>query len=151
MAELGLLKDAGAYALARLNSAIKTLPAPRAYTYAADLDMPIVASAGLKTFGTSGMTAGTMATLMGISGQPAQAEAFHIEMHLRLAEMTGVRIHFPLVTTAEGIELIKRGKDDGVKVRPGRRLPMPPLVKLASVITVPLPNWSRHCGAISTV
>jgi len=120
MAELGLLKDAGAYAFSEAELSDKDItPLLRAYTYAAELDIPVVASAGLKTFGTSGMTGGTMATLMGISGQPAQAEAFHIEMHLRLAEMTGVRIHFPLVTTAEGIELIKRGKDDGVKVTAG--------------------------------
>ena len=51
MAELGLLKDAGAYAFSEAELSDKDITRLlRAYTYAADLDMPIVARAGLKTF-----------------------------------------------------------------------------------------------------
>jgi len=120
MAELSLLKDAGAVAFSEGELSEKDITRLlRAYTYATELDLPIIASAGLKSFGASGMTSGSLATIMGIPGQPIQAEAFHIEMHLRLAEMTNARIHFPLVTTSEGIELIRRGKADGVQVTAG--------------------------------
>ena len=39
-----------------------------------------------------------------------------VERDVRLAEMTGGRLHFAHVSTAESVELIRRAKDRGISV-----------------------------------
>ena len=120
MSELSLLKDAGAIAVCEGElSRMELQKLIRAYTYAAELGLTIITSAGLSDFGNPGITSGFQAAMMGLSGAPEQAEAMLIERDLRLAKMTGAKIHVPLVTTAEGVELIKSAKDQGLAVTAG--------------------------------
>ena len=39
-----------------------------------------------------------------------------IDRNIRLAELTGAKIHIQHVTTAEGVEIVRRGKAKGVRV-----------------------------------
>jgi dihydroorotase len=53
---------------------------------------------------------------LGLPGIPALAEVMMIERDLRLLEMTGARLHVMHVSTAEGIEAIRRAKARGLRV-----------------------------------
>ena len=53
---------------------------------------------------------------LGFKGMPAAAENVMISRDIELALLTGGRVHFCHVSTARGVELIRRAKKDGAKV-----------------------------------
>ncbi|WP_262690500.1 dihydroorotase [Kordiimonas aestuarii] len=59
---------------------------------------------------------GEIATRLGLTGVPAAAEVIQIERDARLAELTGARIHFALISSRDGVEAIKLAKKRGIKV-----------------------------------
>ena len=62
------------------------------------------------------MNEGFTATVLGMPGIPKAAEEIRIARNIRLAAMTGGRIHIQHVTTAEGVDIIRRAKARGVRV-----------------------------------
>jgi len=64
-------------------------------------------------------TAGEMATRLGLPSAPAEAEALAIARDIALAELAGAKIHFRKVTTAAGLDLVRRAKDRGAKITAG--------------------------------
>jgi dihydroorotase len=121
LAEIALMREAGARAVATGRRWIRDSGTMlRLLQYAAMLDMVVVAHAedsGL--VGTAVSTAGEMATRLGLPSAPAEAEALAIARDLALAEMAGARIHFRKVTTAAGLDLVRRAKDRGLGVTAG--------------------------------
>lgn len=92
----------------------------RVLQYARDLDLTVIAhaeDAGL--VGGAVATDGEIATRLGLPSAPAAAEALAIARDLILAEETGARLHFRQVTTAIGLDLIRRAKDRGQVVTCG--------------------------------
>ena len=59
---------------------------------------------------------GEIATRLGLNGIPAIAEAIQIERNVRLAEFPGCRVHIALVSTREGVEVVRAAKARGVKI-----------------------------------
>jgi dihydroorotase len=118
MAELGLLHEAGAVAFTDGSRAIASARLMRlALSYARGFDAMIVQhpeDPSLAGGGTA--TEGAQATRLGLPGIPAAAEAILIARDIRLAALTGGAVHFAHVSTAEGLALIRRAKDDGQKV-----------------------------------
>jgi dihydroorotase len=53
---------------------------------------------------------------LGLRGMPAAAEEVIIHRDIELARITGGRLHILHVSTAGGVDLIRRGKDRGVRV-----------------------------------
>jgi len=53
---------------------------------------------------------------LGLRGMPAAAENVMISRDIELALLTGARVHFCHVSTARGVELIRRAKADGANV-----------------------------------
>ena len=53
---------------------------------------------------------------MGLKGMPAAAENVMISRDIELSLLTGGRVHFCHVSTARGVELIRRAKADGAPV-----------------------------------
>jgi dihydroorotase len=121
LAEIALMREAGARAVATGRRWIPDSGTMlRLLQYAAMLDMVVVAHAedsGLA--GGAVSTAGEMATRLGLPSAPAEAEALAISRDLALAEMAGARIHFRKVTTAAGLDLVRRAKDRGLGVTAG--------------------------------
>jgi dihydroorotase len=121
LAELGLMKTAGARAVATgrrwiANSGVMH----RVLSYAAAFDLAVIAHAedsGLT--GDAVATAGETATRLGLSSAPAVAEAMAIARDLALVEETGSRIHFRQVTTRAGFDLIRAAKAKGLPVTCG--------------------------------
>jgi dihydroorotase len=53
---------------------------------------------------------------LGMRGMPAVAEEIMVYRNISLAELTGGRVHILHVSTAGSVELIRRGKERGVRV-----------------------------------
>ncbi|GBQ42870.1 dihydroorotase [Komagataeibacter europaeus] len=118
MAEIGLLAEAGAIAFTDGPHAIADSRTMRQMlTYARGFDALIVQHPEDPSLSRGGCaTDGELATRLGLPGIPAAAEAILIARDLRLARMTGGRLHFGHVSTAEGLDLIRTAKADGVRV-----------------------------------
>ncbi len=59
---------------------------------------------------------GLISTKLGMKGFSEEAETVHIRRDLDLLRMNGGRVHFPKLSTLEGLRLIKRAKSEGLKV-----------------------------------
>lgn len=116
--EMGMLAEAGAVAF---TDGLQTLEdaqvMARALAYAGTFGFLIVQHAEEPSLTTDGvMNAGETATRLGLSGIPSQAEVIMVERDLRLVEMTGGRIHFAHVSTADTVDVIRRAKARGLDV-----------------------------------
>jgi dihydroorotase len=118
LAEYGLLKAAGAVAFTDGRRAIASSRLMRrALSYASGFAARIVQhpeDAELAEGGAA--TEGARATIMGLPGIPAAAEAICVARDIRLAELTGGAVHFAHITTGEACDLIRRAKDKGLAV-----------------------------------
>ena len=117
LAEMGLLARAGALAFSDATKAISDAQVMRrALSYAATFDLLIVQHPEEPTLATGVMNAGEIATRMGLSGIPREAEIIMLERDVRLAAMTGGRYHAAHISTSDSVEIIRRAKAAGVKV-----------------------------------
>lgn len=66
--------------------------------------------------GSGVINEGIVSTELGLAGIPNEVEDLIIARDLRLAKLTGCRIHIAHVSTAGGVELIARAKAEGVRV-----------------------------------
>ncbi|MDE2434695.1 MAG: amidohydrolase family protein [Sphingomonadales bacterium] len=121
LAELALMRDAGARAVATGRRWIgDSGTMHRLLSYCAMLGLVVVThaeDAGLA--GAAVATAGEMATRLGLSSAPAEAEALAVARDIALAELTGARLHFRQVTTANALDLVRAAKTRGVAVTAG--------------------------------
>ncbi|MBD3734095.1 MAG: dihydroorotase [Sphingopyxis sp.] len=121
LAEIGLMKQAGARAVATGRARIADAGVMRrVLAYAASLGLTVIAHAEDEGL-TAGAVAtdGEMATRLGLASAPAIAEAMAIARDLCLVEETGAPIHFRQVTTARGLDLIRGAKAKGLPVSCG--------------------------------
>lgn len=118
LAEYGLLKAAGAVAFTDGRRAIGSARLMRrALSYASGFGARIVQHPEDMELAQGGAaTEGARATIMGLPGIPAAAEAICIARDIRLAELTGGAVHFAHITTAEACELIRSAKAKGLAV-----------------------------------
>jgi dihydroorotase len=121
LAEVGMMQAAGAKAVGTGRQWIADSGVMlRVLSYASGLGLTVIAHAedgGLaaKAVATSGETA----TRLGLSHAPACAEAMAIARDLALVRQTGAAIHFRLVTTKAGLDLIRAAKAEGLHVTCG--------------------------------
>ncbi|NHN84745.1 amidohydrolase family protein [Acetobacter musti] len=118
LAEIGLLNEAGAVAFTDGARAVSTARLMKlALTYARGFGAMVVQHPEEPTLAGSGCaTDGELALRLGLPGIPTAAEAIMIARDIRLAEMTGGRLHFGHVSTGEGLDLIRRAKNRGLPV-----------------------------------
>ncbi|MCQ0042235.1 amidohydrolase family protein [Bombella sp. ESL0380] len=118
MAEIGLLKKAGAIGFTDGARAIADTKQMRnLLAYSGFLDTVIVLHPEDPSLAKGGCaTASPQAVKMGLPQIPACAEAMMIARDLRLAELTGARIHFGHVSTGEALGLIADAKKRGIRV-----------------------------------
>ncbi len=89
----------------------------RALEYCKSRDIPVLVHAEDKGLVNGGsMNEGLPATKFGIKGIPNAAESVMVMRDLALAELTGARLHFCHMSTAESIEAIRQAKKRGVLV-----------------------------------
>jgi len=118
LAEMGLLADAGAVAFTDGERAVADAQTMRrAMDYAATFGLVVCQHPEEPSLAADGvMNAGETATRLGLFGIPRQAEVIMVERDLRLAALTGGRLHIAHLSTAESIDAVRRAKADGLNV-----------------------------------
>ena len=118
LAELGLLREAGAVAFTDGSRAIGPARLMRlALAYAQGFGARIVQHPEDPSLAAGGSaTESEQATRLGLPGIPAAAEAIMVARDIRLAELTGGAVHFAHVSTGEALGLIRAAKAAGVAV-----------------------------------
>ena len=120
MAELGLMKEAGAVAVTDgTKSVANAALLRRAMLYARDHDILVVQHVEEPTLSGGMMNAGERASRLGLSGSYGLSEVMQLERDLRLVEMTGCRYHAAQISCAESVEVMRRAKDRGLSVSCG--------------------------------
>ncbi|MDX2224737.1 MAG: dihydroorotase [Rhodospirillaceae bacterium] len=117
LAEMGLLSEAGAVGFTDATKAIADAQVMRrALSYAATFGLLILQHPEEPALATGVMNAGEMATRLGLSGIPREAETIMLERDMRLVAMTGGRYHAAHISTAESVEIIADAKAKGLNV-----------------------------------
>jgi dihydroorotase len=121
MAEIALMKEAGALAVATGRQWIADSGVMlRLMQYCAMLDLPlIVHSEDSGLVGASVASEGANATLLGFSSAPSCAETLALQRDIVLAEESGAHVHFRQVTTARGLDQVRAAKSMGLRVSCG--------------------------------
>ncbi len=121
IAEIGLLQQAGAVAFSNGAQCVQSAQVMRrAMTYARDFDALVMHRAEDRDMARAGvMNEGEFAARLGLAGIPAEAEVIVLERDLRLAALTGARLHCELVTTPQSLDAISRARHEGVAVTCG--------------------------------
>ncbi len=124
IAEIGLLKEAGAIAFSNgMRSVASAQVMRRALVYARDFGVLIIHLAEDSELARAGvMNEGEFASRLGLPGVPAEAEAIVLDRDMKLVALTlgenanGARYHAALVTTRLSLDIIARAKAAGLPV-----------------------------------
>lgn len=109
--EIGLLKKAGAVAFTDGDKAIaNTQVMRRGLLYAKGLDALIVQHVEEPALSGGDMNSGEIASRLGLSGIPCEAETILLERDLRLVEMTGAQYHAAQLSSAQGLCALRDAK-----------------------------------------
>ncbi|GMR12040.1 MAG: dihydroorotase [Gemmatimonadota bacterium] len=118
LAEVGEMVEAGAVAITDDGHSVMDSGLMRmALEYAQAFGIPVAdhpEDLGLSAEGV--MNESVVSTRLGLRGKPNASEDIHIVRDLLLAEFTGGRIHLQHISTAFGVEAIRRAKTRGVRV-----------------------------------
>jgi dihydroorotase len=121
MAEIGLLRGAGAIAFANGKASLANAKVMRnVLAYAKDfgaLIMHHLEDADLAKDGV--MNEGEVATRLGLRGVPAAAEIIMLERDIRLVELTGGRYHAGQISCRASLDIIRTAKLMGLPVTCG--------------------------------
>jgi dihydroorotase len=89
----------------------------RALLYAKGIGAKVMSFPDTKEISSSGlMNEGEMSTKLGMKGIPNIAEYLAITRDIALCEYLGTGIHFSCISTAEGVEAIRKAKANGMAI-----------------------------------
>ena len=118
LSEMAQLVEAGCFAFSQANVPIvDNTVLMRAMQYAATFGFPVWLQP-LAPFLSRGGNAhdGEFASRLGLTGIPVEAETVALFTYLRLARVTGARLHITRLSSAEGLTLIEQARSDGMDV-----------------------------------
>lgn len=118
LTEMMLLKDAGAVGFSDDGHPVESSRMMRrALEYARLTGQPVISHSEDKALSAGGhMHEGIVSTRLGIEGIPSASEDVAVARDVRLAEITGGRLHVCHVSSARSVEIIRRAKERGVRV-----------------------------------
>jgi dihydroorotase len=121
MAEIGLLREAGAVAFTDGDRSVTNAQVMRrALTYARDFDALIVHHVeDPDLVGAGVMNEGEFAARLGLPGIPREAETVMLERDIRLVRLTGGRYHAAMISCADSAEIMLAAKARGLPVTCG--------------------------------
>lgn len=89
----------------------------RAMEYARSFNLVVGSHCDTRAlFENGAINEGAMSYRLGLPGIPAASEEICMDRDLRLAQLTGARLHVQHVSTARGADIIRRYKEEGVAV-----------------------------------
>ena len=118
MAAISGMKDAGVVMITDDGSPVENPQLlRRAMEYAREFDLPLASHCEtMQLSGPGAMNEGRRSYKLGIPGIPSISEEICISRDIQIAAYTGAHLHIQHVTTAAGMEIIRRAKNDGVNV-----------------------------------
>ena len=118
MTEIGLLKEAGAIAFSDDGKCIQDSKLMyEIMKYASHFDLPLILHEEDYSFSNYGLAhEGYYSAKLGLDGISPFAEELMISRDIMLAKMAGAKIHITHVSSKGSIILIKRAKEDGLKI-----------------------------------
>ncbi|NNL67085.1 MAG: dihydroorotase [Myxococcales bacterium] len=118
MTEMVALMEAGAVAFSDDgNTIMDSGVARRVLEYSRLVGAPVIVHAEDRGLvGEGVINEGAVATRLGLPGNPALAEAVHVSRDIQLAELTGAHVHIAHVSTAAGVEMVRRARERGIHV-----------------------------------
>ncbi|GAC1473542.1 MAG: dihydroorotase [Isosphaeraceae bacterium] len=118
LAELGQLVAGGAVAFTDDGAPVASASLMRrALEYSRMFDRVIMQHCQVPELTVGGvMNEGFESMKLGLAGMPAAAEDIMVARDIRLAEITGGRLHIQHISTARSVELVREGKRRGVLV-----------------------------------
>lgn len=118
LAELGQLVEGGAVAFTDDGAPVASASLMRrALQYSRMFDKVIMQHCQVPELTEGGvMNEGFISMKLGIPGMPAAAEDVMVARDIRLAEITGGRLHIQHISTERSVELVREGKRRGIQV-----------------------------------
>jgi dihydroorotase len=117
LAEMGLMHQRGAVAFSDDGVGVGDPSVMRkALQYAKMFDVVLMQHCEEPTLGGGAMHSGVVSTTLGLPGAPAEAEQLMIARDLLLNRTIGCPYHIQHISTAWSVELVRRAKNDGLKV-----------------------------------
>ena len=118
LAELGHLVAGGAVAFTDDGDPVASASLMlRALQYAKMFDKVIMQHCQVPELTVGGvMNAGEVSALLGLGGMPPAAEDIMVARDIRLAEISGGRVHIQHISTRRSVELVREGKARGIGV-----------------------------------
>ena len=118
LSAIGEMEEAG---ICAISDDGKTVDNPSllktAMKYATMFDLPILSHCeDMRLVGKGQINAGAHAEFMGFRGIAPEAEEIIIARDITLARVTGAQLHICHVSTAEGVELIRKAQEAGLPV-----------------------------------
>jgi dihydroorotase len=118
LSEMSEMITAGCVGFSQANVAITdTQVLWRAMEYAATFGFTLFLHAEEPFLAAKGVAHdGEVATRLGLKGIPSAAEALALATILRIAQETGAKVHISRLSTAEGVEMVRAAKKQGLKI-----------------------------------
>ena len=117
LTEMAELTEAGCVGFSQAENAIAdTMTLQRALQYAATYDYTVWLRPQDPWLGKGVAASGAVATRLGLSGVPVCAETIALHTILELMRVTGARVHLCRLSSAAGVEAVRRAKAEGLKV-----------------------------------
>ncbi|MBM3286809.1 MAG: dihydroorotase [Candidatus Eisenbacteria bacterium] len=118
LTEMIEMREAGAIAVTDDGRPVESSDLMRmAMEYAIDAEMLVISHCEDRSLQGAGvMHEGYWSTVLGLPGIPAAAETVAIARDIALCRLTGSRLHVAHVSTAGGVDLIRRAKAEGLPV-----------------------------------
>ena len=118
LSEMHALQQSGCVGLSNSRRPVEnSLILKRAFAYAATFDIRVFIEPDEFALSTRGCAhEGKIATRLGLKGIPVSAETIAIARALELVAETGVSAHFGRLSSAKGIEMIERAKNEHLPV-----------------------------------
>jgi dihydroorotase len=118
LAEFGEMVGAGAVAVSDDGRPVVNAQLMRtALEYARTFGIPVIDHCEEPTLSATGvMNEGTVSARLGLRGIPNEAEDIMVIRDILLARLSGGHVHLAHISTAGSVELIRWGKDRGIRV-----------------------------------
>ncbi len=118
LAEMGDMVAAGAVAFSDDGRGVQSTGMMRlAMDYAKQFGATIVSHCEVESLvGRGVVNEGVVSTRLGLPGWPSAAEEIQVARDIRLAELTGCRVHIAHLSTARSLELVREAKSRGIPV-----------------------------------
>src|SRR5207249_2759714 len=143
------LTDAGCVGFSQAEVAMRdTLVLHRALMYAATFGYTTWLRPNDAFLGTGVAAKGALATRMGLAGVPAIAETIALNTIFELVRDTGARVHLCRLSSAAGIELVRRAKAERLPVTCDVSEPL--ARSLATITSAPVAVLGESLGSLAS-